>query len=215
MLSLILDEEMELESNASSDLEKLEKPVNISLPSYLDIKDEEDLEETTLSIISAHEVTLEQFMLQRNDLIIGNLLDNDIPLRFCCRFLASSFLLVGTSGELIPDKLFRVSVKSLALTCLSNLFRLYPDIFFLTVEKVSKNDEKVNDKQMISDILKFVDHSDPQIRGNVSMIIGRLLQGIFANNKGYFSLEDSSSSITLQYLINLILKVFIYETYII
>ena len=130
----VLDEEGELESNASSDVGRFEKSVDMSLPPRLNLK-EDDVDDTTMSMISTHEVSLDQFMLQRGDLEIGSLLDHDVPLKYCCRLLASSFLLTGTPGELMPDKLCRVSVKSLALNCLGNVLKLYPKLMFASLEK--------------------------------------------------------------------------------
>lgn len=199
---------MELESNASSDVGRFEKPIDTSLPHCQDLKEvEEDLDDTTLSIVSTHDVSLHQFMLQRNELAIGSLLDNEISLRYCCRFLVSSFLLTGSPGELIPDKHFRVSVKSLALTCFGNILKLYPKMLFASLKKVPRKDPRVEDRQMISDILLFFEHPDPQIRGNVLLAVGYFLQGIFSQNNGCFSKESSESSVTIENLMQLILKV--------
>ena len=200
---------MEIESNASSDVGKFEKPIDTSLLPCPDLKEEEDLEETTLSIVSTHDVSLEQFMLQRQDLTIGSLLDSDPSLHYCCRFIVSTFLLTGSPGQLIPDRLFRVSVKSLALTCLGNILKLCPDMLFESLSKVLNKDVTLMDHQMISDVLLFVEHSDPQIRGNVALVIGYFLQGVFTHNKKYFNNEGSDSAVTLENLVKIILKVFV------
>ncbi|XP_008206342.1 huntingtin isoform X2 [Nasonia vitripennis] len=207
IIGSIENESMELESNAGSDVGRFEKPIDTSLLHCSDPKEvEEDLDDTTVSIVSTHDVSLHQFMLQRNDLAIGSLLDNDVSLHYCCRFLVSSFLLTGSPGQLIPDKHFRVSVKSLALTCVGNMLKLYPKMLYDSLKKIPRKDPQVEDRQMISDILLFFKHSDPQIRGNVLLAVGYFLQGIFLQNNGCFSKESSESSVTIENLIQLILK---------
>ena len=141
---------------------------------------------------------------------IGRLTEFDAPLKYCCRYLASSFLLTGKVGQLIPDKVFRVSVKSLALTCIANILRICPSLFFITVARTPTEEYQ----QKMSDILLFANHSDPQLRGNVSLVIGSFLKAIFIQNGGFFeNIEvkqfesENGKSGLLQELINLILKV--------
>ncbi|GFS71538.1 huntingtin [Trichonephila clavipes] len=62
---------------------------------------------------------------------IGTFTDHDVALKYCTRLLCSSFLLTGTPGYCIPDRNVRISVKSLALGCLSSIFSLYPNGFLL------------------------------------------------------------------------------------
>lgn len=194
-----------MESNASSDVGRFEKPIDTSLPSCPDPK-EEELDETATSVMSTHEFSLDQFMMQR-DLVIGGLTDHDVALRYCSRLLVSSFLLTGSPKQLISDKLCRVSVKSLALTCLGNILKFYPEIF---KDTLAKSPSKHEEKQMISDVLLFADHSDPQIRGNLGMLIGYFLQGMLASNKTFFEEENPKDNITMENLTKLILKVLLY-----
>ncbi|XP_057330586.1 huntingtin [Microplitis mediator] len=113
----------------------------------------------------------------KTKLNIGSFNDSDVPLKYCCRYLASTFLLGGTPGQLVPDEVFRVSVKSLALTCIGAIVRLYPDIFFKRLEKKFNVNE--TDDQMVSDVLLYAEHCDPQLRGNVSMIVAYLLNTVY------------------------------------
>ncbi|XP_058802645.1 huntingtin isoform X2 [Phymastichus coffea] len=201
IIGSIENEDIEVESNASSDVDRFEKPIDTSLSLYLDLKKEE-LDETTMSVMSTHEFSLDQFMMQR-DLAIGGFTDNAPVLRYCSRLLVSSFLLTGTPNQLISDKLCRVSVKSLALTCLGNILKFHPDIFLETLSNSPSKNEEI---QMISDILLFADHSDPQIRGNLSMMIGYFLQGMLVCNKRYFEEDNEKHCVTMGNLIKLILK---------
>lgn len=57
----------------------------------------------------------------------------------------------------MPDKYFRVSVKSLALNCVAYILKLCPDLFLMPVAKESSSTEN---EQMITDILLFANHPD-------------------------------------------------------
>lgn len=69
---------------------------------------------------------------------IGTFTDSDIPLLFCVRHLASSFLLTGSPGHVMPDKNVRVSVKALALSCISCVVRHLPGCILLPLDKSSQ-----------------------------------------------------------------------------
>ncbi|KAM3958044.1 huntingtin [Aphomia sociella] len=66
---------------------------------------------------------------------IGSSTDDDVPLRYCSRLLASKYLLTGNKGELIHDRSVRVSVKASALTCLSEILHLYPQAVTMYLDK--------------------------------------------------------------------------------
>ncbi|XP_026323129.1 huntingtin [Hyposmocoma kahamanoa] len=66
---------------------------------------------------------------------IGSSTDDDIPLKFCARLLASKFLLTGNKGDLIPDRSVRVSVKASTLNCLSEILTLYPQAMTMYLDK--------------------------------------------------------------------------------
>lgn len=153
-------------------------------------KEEDYSEETTVSFTSPKKSSLD-FALYETD--IGNFTDSDMPVKFCCRYLVSSFLLAGKSGQLVPDKLFRVSVKSLALTCVGYILKLYPHLLTMTVAKESSccNDNN----QLITDILLFANHPDPQIRGNIAMVIGTFLKSVFVQYGGSFQKFETECAV--------------------
>lgn len=172
-------------------------------------KEEDYSEETTASFASPKKSSLD-FALYETD--IGNFTDSDMPVKFCCRYLVSSFLLAGKPGHLVPDKLFRVSVKSLALTCVSCILKLYPHLLTMTVTKESSCCNE--NKQLIADILLFANHSDPQIRGNIAMVIGTFLKSVFVQYGGSFqkfetecAAQKGHENILLGDMIKLLLKV--------
>ncbi|KAI4485420.1 hypothetical protein M0804_006925 [Polistes exclamans] len=165
-------------SDAGSEIEQIENIPYSSLQSN-HMKEDEYLDEASISVASPQKLSME---LPLHEINIGTYTDSDMPVKFCCRYLVSSFLLTGSADHLMPDKLFRVSVKSLALTCVANILRLYPDLLLMTVAKDSTH----SDKQMIKDILLFANHSDPQIRANVSILIGLFLKTVFTQYGGSF-----------------------------
>lgn len=142
------------------------------------------MDEVSSSIASLHRAASGVFYRESD---IGTFTDADVPLKYCCRYLVSSFLLAGAPGQLIPDKVFRVSVKSLALNCVGHILRLYPNLLLSTIDKTQNSAE---DQQYISDILLFASHSDPQIRGNVATVIGCFLKAVFLQSGGKYKNMD-------------------------
>ncbi|GAB6024871.1 hypothetical protein CHUAL_009985 [Chamberlinius hualienensis] len=150
---------------------------------------------------------------------IGDFLDSDVPLVYCARLLCSSFLLTGSKGSLMPEKHVRVSVKSLALSCLSGIISLYPKIFCLPLFKVGLPDSDIsNDTQFVSDVLLFAQHSDPQMRGSTAQLIGCLIMSALCDSKGdlnsWSPLKEIGSvdSVDMDKLVNILLTLLADET---
>ncbi|PNF14647.1 hypothetical protein B7P43_G11847, partial [Cryptotermes secundus] len=122
---------------------------------------------------------------------VGSFTDAAVPLVYCSRHLAASFLLTGCAGFTITDSNVRVSVKALALSCIANILRLSPSIIFLSVDK-NKEPTGIQDVhgsngvQTLSDVLLFASHPDPQLRGITSTVIGCLLQSALIQSGGNF-----------------------------
>ncbi|CAH0721013.1 unnamed protein product, partial [Brenthis ino] len=66
---------------------------------------------------------------------IGSLTDEDVRLKYCGRLLISKFLLTGNKGGVISDRSVRVSVKSSALSCLSVILQIYPQLITFYLDK--------------------------------------------------------------------------------
>lgn len=110
------------------------------------------------------------------DFVLGNpgsYLDADVPLKYCARLLASTFLLTGTHKVLMPDANVRVSMKVLAVGCLTRVLLLYPPALFLDLHITQVPDE--DDDQKIWDVVEFVNHSDPQLCGQTALLLGHYL----------------------------------------
>jgi hypothetical protein len=69
---------------------------------------------------------------------IGSFCDVDVPLIYCTRLLAHSFLLTGKCEGLKSDKEVRVSVKALAMGCIAGVVGLWPEAFVLSMDKTGK-----------------------------------------------------------------------------
>ncbi|XP_017781525.1 PREDICTED: huntingtin [Nicrophorus vespilloides] len=111
------------------------------------------------------------------DIDVGDFLDKAVPLIYCGRLLTKQFLLNGVPGKLIPDKKVRVSTKNLALTCLSSIVQIYPQIVVVHL------DRKVT-TQRISDVLIFANHGDPQLRGQVRILISNFIRAVLVLSNG-------------------------------
>lgn len=62
---------------------------------------------------------------------IGSFEDQDVPLIYCSRKLVSKFLISDRKGELVPDGKVRVSLKALAMGCLTQAIDMSPKVFLL------------------------------------------------------------------------------------
>lgn len=82
----------------------------------------------------------------------------------------STFLLSGCPGDVLPDSNVRVSVKSLAMSCISQAVRLHPESFLVGILPSSNADT-----QLVRDILLFNAHPDPQLRGGLASVLSHLI----------------------------------------
>lgn len=146
---------------------------------------------------------------------IGEYLDKNESILYCSRLIAKSFLLSGSPGQLLSDKTARVSVKSLALTCLASIVKLYPNVLLQYLDKNGKISNVVGPQDM-SDLLLYADHSDPQLRGVVRMIIGNFIKAVFIENNGNYggwitsnSCVENRAPFQIDKLIQIIVKVII------
>uniref|UniRef100_A0A8C8S588 Huntingtin n=1 Tax=Pelusios castaneus TaxID=367368 RepID=A0A8C8S588_9SAUR len=117
---------------------------------------------------------------------IGHYTDgSSAPLVHCVRLLSASFLLTGEKGALVPDRDVRVSVKALAVSCVGAAVALHPESFF---SKLYKTPLETIEEQYVSDILNYIDHGDPQIRGATAILCGTIVYSIL--NKSRFDVEN-------------------------
>ncbi|KAF5273906.1 hypothetical protein FQA39_LY01021 [Lamprigera yunnana] len=145
---------------------------------------------------------------------IGNFQDKDVPLNYCTRLIVKSFLLNGLPNTMISDKKVRVSVKSLSLTCLGTIISTYPKVLLTYLDKSHLKDmQESSYKQPISDVLQYKDHTDPQLRGSIRIIIGNFLKSVILKSFDNYqiwvkqnSVVDDNKTFELSSLINILVK---------
>ncbi|KAK7806163.1 hypothetical protein U0070_021109 [Myodes glareolus] len=109
--------------------------------------------------------------------------DDSAPLVHCVRLLSASFLLTGEKKALVPDRDVRVSVKALALSCIGAAVALHPESFFSKLYKVPLDTMESAEEQYVSDILNYIDHGDPQVRGATAILCGTLIYSILSRSR--------------------------------
>ncbi|NXY84945.1 HD protein, partial [Alcedo cyanopectus] len=115
---------------------------------------------------------------------IGHYTDgNSAPLVHCVRLLSASFLLTGEKGALVPDREVRVSVKALAVSCVGAAVALHPEAFFSKLYQTPLEAMGEEYEQYVSDILNYIDHGDPQIRGATAILCGTIVNSILSKSR--------------------------------
>ncbi|XP_058157313.1 huntingtin isoform X2 [Dasypus novemcinctus] len=109
--------------------------------------------------------------------------DDSAPLVHCVRLLSASFLLTGEKNALVPDRDVRVSVKALAISCVGAAVALHPESFFSKLYKVPLDTTEYPEEQYVSDILRYIDHGDPQVRGATAVLCGVLVYSILTRSR--------------------------------
>uniref|UniRef100_A0A671NZB9 Huntingtin-like n=1 Tax=Sinocyclocheilus anshuiensis TaxID=1608454 RepID=A0A671NZB9_9TELE len=106
---------------------------------------------------------------------IGHYTDpKEEPLVHCVRLLAASFLLTGQRNV----SFFIKYVKALAISCVGAAAALLPEAFFNKLYLQPLERQQPDEQQYISDILQYIEHGDPQIRGATAILCGALIQAI-------------------------------------
>lgn len=120
---------------------------------------------------------------------IGSLTDGSIPLVYCARHLATSFLLTGYPGYRMPDRNVRVSVKALALNCVAAIVRLHPNVFQLYLDKdpispSRRSSASSSSSQPLCELLLFAKHTDPQLRAICCTLLAGLVRSVLVQSGG-------------------------------
>ena len=117
------------------------------------------------------------------------LTNDQSPLEFMGRLLGSKLLLSGIPNQLRSDSSVRVSVKALALSCLAHVIALKPEVLLIAINKLptSQDDHLCQQQeQHLFDVLLFADHHDPQLRGQLSLLLGFFIARGVIFGKGHF-----------------------------
>ena len=86
--------------------------------------------------------------------------DKDVSLHYLARKLVSMFLLSEEKGELVSDRVSRVSVKTLTVNCLVQVAALCPQVWSLALAP-GREDTLTNVD--MSDLLLYLNHQDPSL----------------------------------------------------
>ena len=97
-----------------------------------------------------------------------------VALHQLARQLASRFLLAEDKGELVSDRVARVSVKTLAVSCLAQVAELCPQVWGLTLHSATQDSLT---SVTMADLLLYLDHQDPGLRGGVARWAWRVVRG--------------------------------------
>nr|XP_033806283.1 huntingtin isoform X5 [Geotrypetes seraphini] len=120
---------------------------------------------------------------------IGHYTDGSAaPVVHCVRLLCASFLLTEEKSVLVPDKEVRVSVKALAVSCVGAAVGLYPEAFFSRLYRTPTETTEQHENQYVSDVLNYINHGDPQIRGATAILCGTIIYSIL--NMSRFDAEN-------------------------
>ncbi|KAG8267649.1 hypothetical protein J6590_047234 [Homalodisca vitripennis] len=102
---------------------------------------------------------------------IGQAVESDrVPLLYCCRRLVTGFLLPDN----VQSVRVRVSVRALALQCLTQLMYIHPPLFFCSIDVNNQTTE--GGFSHVSDVLYLASHSDHQLRGLCCILVGSFVR---------------------------------------
>lgn len=149
-------------------------------------KDSDGLEEELASTNDDDDIRTESVSTQEVRLLVERSFQIDavacsgVPLVHCARLMCS-FLLSGNPGEILSDSSVRVSVKSLALSCIAQAVKHHPEAFLVRMlpESSGESDEEElhrSSSQLVRDVLLFSGHGDPQLRGSLATVIGNIIR---------------------------------------
>ena len=141
-----------------------------------------------------------------------------VPLIHCVRLMCS-FLLSGNPGEMLSDSSVRVSVKSLALSCIAQAVKLHPEAFLVRIlpESSEESDDeelRQSSPQLVRDILLFSGHGDPQLRGSLAAVIGNVIRTGLEKGRLVLTVSDEYDvwfSIVRVFINNVYSIVFLYK----
>ncbi|KAJ8709611.1 hypothetical protein PYW08_009615 [Mythimna loreyi] len=191
--SPVSDQEMEMPNT-----EQLSKDLSEKLHEIEEVEPKE-----TDQVDHAHTVTDGAVKIN-----IGTSKDDDIPLKYCARLLTSKFLLTGNKGGVIPDRQIRVSLKSSALNCLSEILQLYPQAITLFLDKdadakhhnISGSSEDTTNPDHINDFIleRNVCYQDSLTDSLSQELLNRSIDSQQTTQSHPISKKDSKSESTEQ-----------------
>lgn len=86
----------------------------------------------------------------------------------------------------------RVTVKVLAINCITNSIQLLPLVYNLPLALTEPDSEDVESVQKISDVSLYSTHHDPLLRGSTYVLIGHFINRILRMNPEIFENDHRS-----------------------
>ncbi|CAG5125625.1 unnamed protein product, partial [Candidula unifasciata] len=139
-----------------------------------------------------------------------SLKEDEVPLLFYLRLLCKRFLLTGVPDGLVTDKQVRVSLKSLALGCVSCSLALCPRLFLF---KLCPAASGAGNDQNLQDVTLYAGHPDHQLKGQAAVVIGSFIRAALVEGRGNFhqwlmkNLPAEQSVLSLDDLLKIIVNV--------
>ena len=138
-----------------------------------------------------------QIVAEDDRLNVGSFEDKAVSLHYLARKLVSMFLLSEEKGELVSDRVSRVSVKTLTVNCLVQVAALCPQVWSLALAP-GREDTLTNVD--MSDLLLYLDHQDPGLRGAVARWVCQVIRGAGLESGGrlgqWFTQEGGGRDLT-------------------
>jgi len=110
------------------------------------------------------------------------------------KFRVKNYLLTGQKGTMRSDSEIKVSAKVLALNCITNILHMKPELFYLTLAHDTSTEEDDKDMQTVQDIMLYLSHNDPLLRGSVYVLLGSTLQSILQSSSDDFGAFRNDAS---------------------
>ncbi|XP_076812038.1 huntingtin-like isoform X3 [Clavelina lepadiformis] len=116
-----------------------------------------------------------------------------VPIAIVARLLCQRFLLTEEESHILPDSKVRVSLKNLALNCLSLVVNMQPIVLCLKLHPTFVEDNAA----VLSDVLLYRKHSDPKLKGASLMVAASFIDTVLHLSRT--SAEDWWKEMTAYY----------------
>lgn len=99
---------------------------------------------------------------------------------YAARLIALKFLLTGRAEDpLLSDEMVRISIKSIAISCLSALIKTCPRLLYLPL---NHEPQWASTKpRSLGDVLGFAQHSDPNLRAQLALLVSNFLERVLSS----------------------------------
>lgn len=102
------------------------------------------------------------------------------------------------------------------MSCLASIIKIYPNVFILSLDKNCVNSKllpKNASHQQISDVILFDNHSDPQLRGLIRLVLANFVTTILETYPDYLEWlaehckGENSERLQMENIVNIFINV--------